>query len=174
MTAVNTATVLDTVFKYKIADKINNLIPSCGIMQKMIPKISKAERLGRKFLWPVALTYENGVTYGDGSAFSYESPIAGIYDEIEIESFPVVLRSQVSVSSANRMKTSEQAFITNMSLRTANMKESLTKRAEIEILHGKEGLGVVGSITTGGTTTETITFSDASWSPGIWGGKDDS
>ena len=174
MTAVNTTTVLDTVFKYKVADKINSLMPSCGIMQKMIPKISKAERLGRKFLWPVALTYENGVTYGDGTAFSYEASIAGVYDEIEIESFPVVLRSQVSIASANRMKSSEQAFITNMSLRTANMKESLTKRAEIEILHGKIGLGKVSSITSAGAGTETITFTDATWAPGIWGGMEGS
>jgi hypothetical protein len=54
MAATNTKTTLDTMFKYKVADKVNNLMPQCGIMQNRIPKISAAERLGRKFLWPVA------------------------------------------------------------------------------------------------------------------------
>jgi hypothetical protein len=72
------------------------------------------------------------------------------------------------------MATSEQAFITNMTLRSANMKESLTKRAEIEILHGKKGLGKVSSITSAGAGTETITFTDATWAPGIWGGMEGS
>lgn len=171
MVAVNTTTVMDTVFKYKVADKVNNLVPSCGIYQKKIPKISKAERLGRKFLWPVALTYENGVTYGDGTSFAYNASIAAVYDEIEIESFPVVLRSQVSMASYNRMKTSEQAFVTNMSLRTSTMKESLTKRAEIEILHGKIGLGIVSSTAASGAN---VVFTAATWAAGIWGGMEGS
>lgn len=171
MAATNTTTTFNTMFKYKVADKVNNLMPQCGIMQNMIPKISQAERLGRKFLWPCALTYENGVTYGDGTAFSYEASIAGVYEEIEIESYPVVLRSQVSMATANRMETNEQAFITNMTLRSANMKESLTKRAEIEILHGKSGLGKVSSTASSGAV---ITFTDATWAAGIWGGMEGS
>lgn len=174
MATQNTKTTLDTMFKYKVAQNVNNLMPQCGIMQNMIPKLSQAEKTGRKFLWPVALTYENGVTYGDDTAFSYEDAVAGVYDEIEIDSYPVILRSQVALSAANRMASNEQAFITNMSLRSSNMKESLVKRAEIEILHGKKGLGAVSSITTGGTTTETITFTAASWAAGLWGGMEGS
>jgi len=172
--SANTKTTLDTMFKYKVADKVNNLVPSCGIMQKMIPKLSAAQKTGRKFLWPVALTHENGITYGDDSSFTYEAAIAGVYDEIEIDSVPVVLRSQVALSAANRMATSEQAFITHMSLRSGNMKDSLAKRAEIEIIHGKVGLGVIGSSANVDSTHETITFSDASWAPGVWGGMENS
>lgn len=68
MATQNTKTTLDTMFKYKVANNVNNLMPQCGIMQNMIPKLSQAEKTGRKFLWPVALTYENGVTYGDDTA----------------------------------------------------------------------------------------------------------
>lgn len=171
MATQNTKTTLDTMFKYKVANNVNNLMPQCGIMQNMIPKLSQAEKTGRKFLWPVALTYENGVTYGDDTAFTYEDAVAGTYDEIEIDSYPVILRSQVALSAANRMASNEQAFITNMSLRSANMKESLTKRAEIEILHGKKGLGVVSSTANSGAT---IVFTAATWAPGIWGGMEGS
>lgn len=174
MAAANTKTSLDTMFKYKVAKQVENLVPSCGIMQKKIPKLASAERTGRKFLWPVALTHENGVTYGDDTSFSYESSIAGVYDEIEIDSVPVVLRSQVALSAANRMSKKTDSFITHMSLRSGNMKESLAKRAEIEILHGKLGLGVIGSNVNTNSTTEVITFSNATWAPGIWGGMENS
>jgi len=171
MAAANTKTTLDTMFKYKVASEVNSLIPSCAVMQKMIPKIADSEKLGRKFLWPVALTHENGVTYGDGDAFTYNAAIAGVYDEIEMDSYPVVLRSQVSLSAANRMAGNEQAFITHMSLRSGNMKESLSKRAEIEILHGKTGLGVILS-QTGSSTTRALVLTAASWAAGIWGGME--
>lgn len=174
MATANTKTTLDTMFKYRVAKSVKNLVPTCGIMQKMIPKLSAAEKTGRKYLWPVALTHENGVTYGDDSAFTYEDAIAGVYEEIEIDSVPVVLRSQVALSAANRMATNEQAFITHMSLRSGNMKDSLAKRAEIEIIHGKTGLGKVSTITSVGGGAEDIVFTDATWGPGIWGGMEGS
>jgi len=166
------------MFKYKVAKKVNNLVPSHAIIQKLVPKLSEAEKTGRKYLCPVALTLENGVTYGDGSAFSYESDVAGVYDEIEIDSNPIVLRSRVSLAAANRMASNEQAFITKMSLQSGNMKESLVKRYEIECLYGKTGLGKISGnpvVDTGPTPDQTtITFTDATWSPGIWGGLEGS
>lgn len=170
----NTKTSLDTMFKYKVASKVNQLFPTFAIVQKIIPELSESERTGRKFLEPVALTFENGVTYGDGTVFSYEDDIAGVYDEIELDSNPIVVKSRVSLAAANRMANKESSFISHMSLRSGNMKESLMKRYEIECLYGKTGLGVIGvksSVDTGPTPDQvTITFTDATWAPGIWGG----
>lgn len=178
MAAVNTKATLDTMFKYKMADSVNNLVPTCAIVQKMTPKLSSATKTGRAFLWPVALTYENGVTYGDGTAFTYNAAVSGVYEEISIDSNPCVLRSQVSIAAANRMANSEETFITHMSLRSGNMKESLTKRAEISSLYGKSGLGTISGNPTVNTTPNpdqaTIVFTDATWAPGIWGGMEGS
>jgi hypothetical protein len=171
--APNTKTTLDTMFKYKVADSVNNLVPTCSIVQKMTPKLSAATKTGRKFLWPVALTLENGVTYGDGTAFTYEDDICAVYDEIEIDSNPCVLKSRVSLSAANRMANEETTFITHMSLRAGNMKESLSKRAEISSLYGKSGLGKISS-QTGSSTTRALILTDATWAPGIWGGMEGS
>src|SRR5690606_23039539 len=70
------------------------------------------------------------------------------------------------------------SFISHMSLRSGNMKESLMKRAEIECLYGKTGLGIIdakGAVDTGPEPDQvTITFTDASWAPGIWGGLEGS
>lgn len=169
MASTNTKASLDTMFQYKVAKSVNSLMPTCAIVQKMIPKLSEATRTGRKFLWPVALTWENGVTYGDGTAFTYEDDVAAVYDEIELDSNPIVLKSRVALAAANRMANDQTSFISNMSLRSGNMKESLMKRAEIECLYGKKGLGKVAS-QSGSGTTRTFVFTDATWAPGIWGG----
>lgn len=173
MASTNTKTSLDSLFKYKVAKEVNNLIPACAIVQKMIPKLSAAERTGRKFLWPVALTLENGVTYGDDTAFAYETDVAGTYGEIQIDSAPCVLKSRVALSAANRMVEKENTFITHMSLRAGTMKESITKRAEISCLYGKTGLGKVSS-QSGSGTTRAFVLTDATWAPGIWGGMEGS
>lgn len=176
MASTNTKSTLDTMFKYKVAKNVNNLVPSHSVVQKMIPKLSEAERTGRKFLCPVALTLENGVTYGDGTAFTYNDDVAAVYDEIELDSNPIVLKSRVSLAAANRMANKESTFITHMTLRSGNMKESLMKRYEIECLYGKTGLGIVGAKSAVNTTPDpdqvTITFTDATWAPGIWGGME--
>ncbi len=173
MASTNTKTSLDTMFKYKVAKDVNMLIPSCAVIQKLVPKLSEAEKTGRKFLWPVALTYENGVTYGDDTAFSYNDDVAAVYEEIEIDSVPVILKSRVALSAANRMANKESTFITSMSLRAGNMKESLMKRAEIECLYGKTGIGAVSAVSDS-SGTNTVTITDATWAPGIFGGLEGS
>jgi hypothetical protein len=40
--------------------------------------------------------------------------------------------------------------------------------------YGKSGLGKVSAITAAGAGTETITFTDATWAPGIWSGMEGS
>jgi len=173
MASTNTKTSLDTMFKYKVAKEVNNLVPSHAIIQKLVPKLSEAEKTGRSFKWPVALTLENGVTYGDDTAFAYNDDVAAVYDEIDLDSVPVVLKSRVALSAANRMANKESTFITSMSLRAGNMKESIMKRAEIECLYGKKGIATIGSVSDS-SGTNTLTISDASWAPGIFGGLEGS
>jgi hypothetical protein len=173
MASTNTKTSLDTMFKYKVASDVNQLVPSTAIVQRLIPKLSEATRTGRNFLWPVALTLENGVTYGDQTAFAYEDDVAAVYDEITLDSNPCVLKSRVALGAANRMANEELTFITHMSLRSGNMKESIMKRAEISCLYGKSGLATISS-QSGSGTTRTVVFTDATWAPGIWGGLEGS
>jgi hypothetical protein len=172
MAGENTKTTLDTMFKYAVADQVNNLVPSNVVLLKMLPTIQEAEKIGRNYLEPVALSFENGVTYGDGSAFDLNAAVPGVYEEIEVNSSPVVLRSQVSQSAANRMASNKKTFITWATLQAGNMKKSIAKRAEIEMWYGQSGLGTVSAVTNNTTGTEVITFTAASWAPGIWSGME--
>ena len=171
MATVNTKTTLDTAFKYAVASKITKLMPDNTELLRST-KLEAAQKTGRKYLCPVALTFENGVTYGDDTAFTLEDAVAGVYDEIELDSAPVILRSQVAQSAANRMANDEKAFVTWAWLRSENMFKSLAKRAEIEMWYGKTGLGKVSGITAAGAGTETITLTAATWAPGIWSGME--
>lgn len=171
----NTKSSLDSLFKYNVAKEVNQLVPSHSIIQKMMGDLSPATKAGRKFLWPTALTLENGVTYGDGTAFSYNDAIAGTYGEAQIDAAPIVVRSRVSLSAANAMLDDEHTFITETKLRAGTMKESLMKRLEIECLYGKSavGIGVISS-QSGSGTTRALVLSEATFAAGIWGGMEGS
>ena len=132
--------------------------------------MGKNDILGRKFLMPVALSFELGVTYGDQTGYTYLDAIAAVYDEIEVDPSPVSLQTRVSNSVANRWKAGpEKSMINNVSLRAGQMKNSLQKFAEISILHGREGIATVSAVSDA-SGTNTVTVSAATWAPGIWAG----
>jgi len=169
------ATVLTTInqhFKY-IQDKAQSLLPENAILMKLIPEISEATKEGRKYLVPVQLSHENGVTFGDGTVFALNDAASAIYEEIEVDASPIILLTQISESVANRMANSKQTFITEASLRAQVMYDSLARVLEISMLYGQCASGV-GTFTLGTwatyTTYGTVVLTAASWAPGIWAG----
>lgn len=97
MAGENTLTTLNTQFKY-IQDKAQTLMPENSVLMKLIPEITEATKEGRKYLVPVQLSHENGITYGDGSVFALNSASAAAYDEIEVDASPIILLTQISES----------------------------------------------------------------------------
>lgn len=170
-TNANTLTSLNTQFKY-IQDKAQSLLPENAVLMKLVPEITEATKEGRKYLVPVQLTHENGVTFGDGTVFALNDATAAVYDEIEVDAYPTILLTQISESVANRMANNKQTFITEASLRAQVMYDSLARFLEIAMLYGQSagGLGIAASSTNTSATVETVTFTDATWSPGIWAG----
>jgi hypothetical protein len=170
----NTKTSLETAFRYVQEKTLNDLKPNSAILQEMAGSLKAADQLGRKFLWPVCLSYELGFTFGDGSAFSYNDDVAGIYDEIEIDPNPVVLKSRLSLEAADRMAKNDKTVLNHVGLRSGQMKMSLSKMAEIDSLYGRAtvGIGVAASTANTNATTEVITFTAATWAPGIWAGME--
>lgn len=172
MAGENTLTSLNTQFKY-IQDKAQSLLPENSVMMKLIPEITEATKEGRKYLVPVQLSHENGITYGDGTVFALNSAAAAAYDEIEIDAQPIVLLTQISESVANRMANSKQSFITEATLRARVMYDSLARFLEISMLYGKSTTGWGTALTTtqtGSTAVNVVVINTAQWSSGIWGG----
>ncbi len=169
----STKTTLETTFKYVQEKKLDDLKPNSSIVYEMAP-MKEADSVGRKYLAPVVLSYELGFTFGDGSAFAYNDDVAGIYEEIEVDPNPVILKSRLSIEAADRMAKSEKAMLNHVALRAGQMKTSLLKMAEIEMLHGKTGVATISgnpAVDTGPTPDQAdIIVTAGTWAPGIWAG----
>ncbi len=166
-------TTLNSLMKYVTPEKHVSLIPDNVKFYKMLPEIKDSQRAGRKYLVPVELSAEGGVTYGDGSAFAYESEIDGAWGEAQLDAFPVVLNMTLSNSAIERLTADKQAFIDVASLKTKSMYTELSRRAEISLFYGKspKGLGTVGATTGTAGTSLVVTFTAGQWAPGIWAGR---
>lgn len=167
----STLTSMNTQFKY-IQDKAQSLLPDNSVIMRLCPEITEATKEGRKYLVPVQLSHENGVTFGDGTVFALNDASAAVYEEIEVDAQPIVLLTQISESVANRMANSKQTFITEATLRARVMLDSLTRYLEISMLYGKSttGWGEISTITYAGgaATTATVVITAQNWSAGIW------
>ncbi|MFW7382373.1 MAG: hypothetical protein ACOH5I_26485 [Oligoflexus sp.] len=167
----NTKTTLQTTFKYVQENGLNDLKPNSAILQELAGSLKDSDKVGRKYLAAVALTQELGFTFGDGTAFTYEDDVAGTYDEIEVDPNPVVLKSRLSMEAADRMANQNKAVLSHVALRGGQMKTALMKMAEIECFYGRTGVGkITGTPSVSGDAT--LTISDATWAPGIWGGME--
>ncbi len=171
----NTLISLNTTFKYVQDKKLRDLKPNSSIIYNMAP-FDEANAVGRQYLCPIVLSYELGFTFGDGTAFAYNDDVAGVYAELAIDPNPVVLKSRLSIEAADRMNRSEKSLLDHMTLRGGQMKASLLKMAEIEMLHGRTGVGVISgnpAVNTVPAPDEAdIIFTAASWAPGVWGGME--
>lgn len=166
----STKTSLETAFKYVQEKKLNDLKPNSSIVYDLAP-MKESDTVGRKYLAPVVLSYELGFTFGNGDAFAYNTDVAGIYEEIEVDPNPVVLKSRLSIEAADRMANDQKAMINHVALRSGQMKTSLMKMAEVEMIHGRTGLGTISADPVV-STNATIIFTDATWAPGIWAGME--
>ncbi len=172
-TSSNNLTSLNTMFKY-VQDKAQSLLPENAVLLKLVPELTSNTEEGRKYLIPVQLTHENGITYGDGSVFALNAASSAVYSEISVDSYPMVLLTQISESVAGRMANSEKAFITESTLRAEVMYQSLARYYEISMLYGKSTGGIGTSIVTTSTasgTTGTCKLTAAAYAPGIWAGS---
>lgn len=167
MGAVNDASAL---FKRVWGDGTIKAVPKFAKIQNEVG-FSKREKLGDMYVQPVLLAHEQGFSYGahaDG-AFTLNSSVSGTITQAQIRGSMIVLRSQLSYEDVYKAtEAGEAAFEAAMGLVVDNMTESFVKRQELAFLYGQSGLGTVDSI-----AAHVITFTAATWSPGIWSGMKD-
>jgi hypothetical protein len=175
MAVTNTKSTMNALFKIKVAPKVDKLVPDFSILQKIMGPLEPAEKQGRFYRQPVMISGENGRTAGDGTAFTYNASVAGVYLDADVESFPTVVTSRISLAAANAMvEGTSSSFVSTMTFKASMMKESLAKTMELCALgYGKTGLGTIsGNPAVPGNATVILT--DASWSPAIWAGLEGS
>lgn len=162
---------LNGLFKQVYADKLKDLIPDGVKLLNMI-KFSAKDKTGDKYNQPVILGMEHGVTFAasEEDAFSLNPAVAGQIKNAEVRGNALVLRSVIGYKAISASIGSESAFQEATKYLVANMLRSVTKKLEIEMLHGTKGYGkVAAQVLVGGTQ---IAIQDAEWAPGIWAGAE--
>lgn len=169
MATTNDLTTLNGLFKEVFAKKIEQLIPDGVKLYKMIDFVSRDKQGGSKYIQPVIVQQEHGLTYGssDDDAFSLNPPVAGNVKRAEVKGNPKVMRSYLGYTAASRAITSHGAFEDELKYVIANMLRSLHKRLEVETLYGQDNLGEL-SVVAGND----MTITQASFAPGIWAGAE--
>ena len=167
MAGENTLSTLNGLFKRVYADKIQDLIPNNVVFQKYVPFVPSSKEIGENYNQPVILADEHGRTFSNtGNAFSLNDAVAGQIQNAQVSGFEFLLRGRLSYAAASRAAQGKNAFVDATSLLVKNMRRSVAKTLELQLLYGSSGLGEVASV-----STDTVTIKASEWADGIWTGS---
>jgi hypothetical protein len=172
MATENTTSTLVGNFKEIYGTDVKELAPNTLKLSRRI-NYTYAEALGNKYHQPVDLSMEHGVTYAAANASSITllDPVAGQMQDAQVEGAQVFARSRVDYESIYRAnQAGKKAFVESTQHVVRRLTRAASKRLEISTLHGRRGIGTLGSVS-GSSTTRTWVITDASWSAGIWAGS---
>ena len=173
MSQYNTTSTLDGLFKTVFGTGPVKVIPDVAYLQKRIA-FKKTEKIGKQYAFPVILSQEHGVTYlASGAGVStLESAVAATLKEAQVDAHQIIVRGQMDYEAAAKAVTSKESFQNASELLIENLMDTAGKRQEIAMLYGRSatGIGVADTSVNGSATTTVITFTAASWAPGIWSG----
>lgn len=178
MSTVTTTAALDGLFYEVYASEIENLIPEVAKVVKLVPFVEKSKESGGYYNQPVIVAASQGFTYqAPGTTITLNPAVSMQMQNAKLLGSQMVLRTAMDYEAAARASTSKKAFVEGTGLIMEEMMESSTKRLEIALLYGQEGLGATSSIAqyngnSSPTTQSLVTFSAASWAVGIWSGSE--
>lgn len=170
-------TTYSGLFKVKYNEKLVRTIPSFADAQKEI-KFAPRKRTGSKFIIPLALQLEAGITWADQAdgAFALESPIAGVTQQAEIQGSVHVLRAAVAYVAAFSGEELDQAFETTTGSAVKNTYEAIRRFLEIDIFYGQDVIGIIEKVAgeaaiapaIGNVPANSIQITAASWGSALW------
>lgn len=144
---------------------IVDTIPAHSKLQEMVPFEKKN---GRKYLVPVWLTGEHGVTYSrpDNGAFTLEESVAAISQEAQVEPYQLIEKATMSYEAAFRSEGGGQkAHVDGVVAVMKNVVDSLRKRTEMELFYGRKGAATEAS-----SASTFVVIAEGAWSAASWGG----
>lgn len=167
---------LNTLAKEVFGDAgVPDLVPQMTKLQKAIP-FSQKDMTGLKYVQTVRLAYPTGFTHalGDGTAgaFTLQDSIGGTQKRAELTPSQILLRDQMSYEDANKCAGSEKSFKDGTKYFFEGLQSSMRKRLESSLFYGGASLGICSSSANASATSTVITFTAASWAPGIWVGNE--
>lgn len=144
-------------------------------------KFSVAQQVGKQYVAPVELSPEQGVTYlaanAGRSALNGAIPLS-TQDAI-LQPSQVIVQREVDYEALMRTQGKKAAFIAMFDATARSVTNAAVERFELSMLYGQNtnGIGVVASVGSPSSSgnvgsTLAVTLTDATWSGGLWGGKE--
>lgn len=177
---MNQQSTLVGLFKEVYGD---NIVEAWSFMAKLARKVnfvSQELRNGNFYHQPVDVQFEQGISIaaagsvpGSSGGPVFFNPTAGQMQDAQLAGAQLIGRSQVSYEAIARSANSKAAFKQATQFVVRRLSQAILKRLEIQLLHGKRGIGIIQSLaaeTGSGPYSSVLTISDASWSTGIWAG----
>jgi hypothetical protein len=171
--SVVTLTDLNGVAKQVYGEDLIDLKPTFKPLTDRI-KFSSRDMLGDSYHVPAIVACNQGVTYAGPTedGFTLNSPISMITKDASVKGSQIALTTEIGYkTAASLISKGPKAFTNGTKMIIDDLLEQGAKRLEHSVLYGQSGLGVaVSSVNVSATETE-LTFSAASWAPGIWIGQ---
>lgn len=172
MGTTNDQTALVGNFKQAWGNDVPSLFKFVAPLANRIKFDPPEKEVGGIYHQPVDLQQEHGFTYSAAdNTPTLLAAVAGKMGDAQIPGSQIYGRSRVSYEAIMRSQNSSQAVRQATKHVVKRLGMSGTKRLELELLHGRRGLGVMSAIS-GTSTTRAVTISDATWAAGIWAGME--
>lgn len=171
---VHSTTKLEGLFKEVYGDKVENLVPECAKLVKLVKFEGRDKELGNKYHQPVKVAESHGFTYAApaAGAFALNNHIAMTLKDAVVDGYQLLLRDAIDYEAAAKASGGKKAFAKATSMIVKHMVESMTKRLEIEMFYGGSSLGATLSSANASATKTVVTLTAASMAPGIWAGSE--
>lgn len=132
------------------------------------------KKLGKRFVEPVWMSDEQGITYDDGTAgnaWALNAAVAAESVEASASGTEMAVRVSCGIKPiSTALSQGDQAFASFYSQMLGNAKKSIHKRLELSLIHGGEPIGTVSS-SSGSSGAYALTLTGQSWVPGAWLGS---
>lgn len=154
----------------KIYGSTTDVRTKSAVIQRRLKLDGKAKKVGESYVENVALQLPNGFTFAgtSGAVATLNAASSGVYKQATVTPSEMILRDVISYGTLARAAAEgEGAFQSATSLLAMGMQVAMVNRVEASLLHGQRGYGTVESRTTA-TGSGTVTFSAATWAPGLW------
>ena len=156
--------------KRRYAKKVPDLRSVAGILQNRIP-FEKGEKIGESYQVGVMLRPPQGFTYSgsSGAAATLNAQRNAVTKQASVVGSELNLIERVTLKAlASAVEKGEQALGVLLDEVVAGMKKSAMNRVEGSLLRGQYPYGIVESVVDLGGSLATITFTAATWSPGLF------
>lgn len=169
--SVATVSSLNGSFKQRHLPKLENLVGEDQVLTRDIP-FEEGIKEGALFRQPVYVTRPHGITFAaSDSAPTLVAPIAAQTKELSFDAYQLIMRDRISYDAADRMASSEAAYISATGDLPTWLRMAHLHYVELMLWYGQSSTGV-GTVATGGVSSNTITITAAEWAPQIWVGSE--